>query len=209
MKKLFLIFLLVGCQSTDIKTKGDGQLKESAITNNQQVIKKDYTAEINKLIKEHKAKELNDNKIKSKQEQLDLANKINKLNKAGKGSLNICKIKSHDNTINVDYSNELGKKLVFRVYDEYIINSVSLWLDKSKATSFIDFIKKSSDSAVKNKDLENLSLGTFTAGSNWVMFSSRHGNISGFWGNDWVDQILTSIDTKKITDCARKVQTFL
>lgn len=192
MKRLILLtFLLVGCQSNNL---GQTQPKQSIKLVEQQMI----PAKPQKSPDKIREAELN-----------TFGEKVNKLNLAGKGSLKACTIKGHTSSINIYYSNEFGKHLVFRVYDEHIINSVSIYLDKNKAPKFIDYIQKATLKAHENKELEDLNLGRFSLGKNWVMLTARRGRVSGFWGTERVDRVLTPIDSKEISECSEKVISFL
>lgn len=192
MKRLILVtFMLVGCQSNKLSQI---QPKQSAIPVTQQM----------KPAKPQKSPE----EIR-KSELRSFGEKVNKLNLAGKGSLRACTIKGYGNSINVFYSNEFGNRLVFRVYDEHVINSISMYLDKKQARRFIDYIQNSTLKAHENKELEELNLGRFSSGENWVMLTARRGRVSGFWGTEWVDRVLTPINYEEISKCSEKVIAYL
>ncbi len=141
--------------------------------------------------------------------QKEFAEKINRLNAAGKGSVNVCRISNSTSLINVFYSNERGKRLVIRVYDEHIVNNVNIYADKKQTNDFLNFLTTSSNKAIKNRDLEKLSLGRFSAGKSWVELDSRYGAISGFWGDDWVDRVLTPINPQQLNGCIKYVEPHL
>ena len=192
MKRLILLtFMLVGCQSNNLSQT---QPKQSTMPVKQQM----KPAKPQKSPEEIREAELN-----------SFGEKINKLNLAGRGSLKACTIKGYSSSINIYYSNEFGKRLIFRVYDEHIINSVSMYLDKNQAPKFIDYIQKSTLKARENKELEELNLGRFSSGKNRVMLTARRGRVSGFWGTEWVERVLTPIDSKEISECSEKVIAYL
>lgn len=138
------------------------------------------------------------------QKRQELFDKISRLDNAGNGSLKICTL-GNRSTANVYYDNNNGKRVVLRIYDEHIINSVYLYLNKKQAKEFITIINNADEKAQDNSDLESLNLGRYSSGKNWVMLSSRYGSLSGFWGNDWVDRVLLPVNAPDLTKCIEKV----
>ncbi|EOK6316705.1 hypothetical protein ACM8C1_004703 [Vibrio parahaemolyticus] len=181
MRKLAIVFLLAGCQSNALQ-----QVNSYTSGSNNDV----YTAS-------------------PEMSREELAKKITSLNSAGVGSVKVCSLDDFSSSINIFYSNEIGKKLVVRVYDEHIINSVSIYTNKQKTNDLLLFVEDLERKAKENRELEKLYLGKFSAGSNWVMFNSRYGSINGFWGNDRVDRVLTSIDPQYLHRCIKSVEPYL
>lgn len=186
--QLVLVFFLVGCQSNNIPQTNKEQIHTNTVNTTQKPETPEQT--YNRFV-EHYATEI----------------KI--LDAAGEGSINVCEIKNHNSSMYILYSNELGKRIIFRVYDEYIVHSVSMYLDKKQANDFLAFIQNALQKSKKHPKLEKLNLGRFSAGKSWVMFTSRYGKISSFWGNDWVDTVLTSIKPEQIFGCIKYAEPHL
>jgi hypothetical protein len=182
------VFFLVGCQSNNIAQTNKGENHTNVVKTTQKTETPEQTY---KRFVEHYSTEI---------KALDIA---------GEGSIKVCEMKNYNSSMHISYSNEFGKRIVIRVYDEYIVNSVSMYLDKKEANNFMQFIKRALEKSQKHPKLEKLSLGRFTSGKNWVQFTSRHGKISSFWGNDWVDTVLTSIKVEEIFGCITYVEPHL
>jgi hypothetical protein len=186
--QLVLAFFLVGCQSNNIPQTNTEQVNTNVVNTTQKLETPEQT--YNRFV-EHYAKE------------------IKTLDAAGQGSIKVCEMKSYNSSMDISYSNEFGKRIVLSVYDEYIVNSVSMYLDKKQANEFLVFIQNALKQSQKNPNLEKLNLGRFAVEKGWVIFTSRHGKISSFWGNDWVDRVLTSIKPEEIFGCITYVEPHL
>lgn len=186
MKKILILLILTGCQSNHIQQEENMGISNSG----------------------------NQTKSESKEEAYerynqDFSDKIQRLDNAGKGSVQVCRISDYSSLINIHYSNEIGKKLVMRAYDEHIINSVSIYADKKQTSELLKFIADSDIKSKENRDIENLYLGRFSVGNSWVMLNSRYGVISGFWGDDWVERVLTPINPQQLYGCIKYVEPHL
>ncbi|HGS5668023.1 TPA: hypothetical protein ACMDXT_000022 [Vibrio parahaemolyticus] len=145
-------------------------------------------------------------RVKAEQKKTkELADKINRLNSVGKGDLKICSL-GYSNKTHVYYDNRRDKRISLRTYDEYIVNSVYMNLNKSQARKFVTVLKEAQQKAYENSDIESLQLGKFEAGTGWVMLTSRNGKLSGFWGSKYsVDRVLLPLYTDKLVPCIEKL----
>ena len=131
----------------------------------------------------------------------DFSEKIKDLDNAGKGSIRVCDIKSYENSIAISYDNRFGKRVLISTHDRYSINSISLYMNKTKTESLLNFLNSAELKSSKHKKIEDLELGIFRTLTAQISFSSRRGNINAFWVNNSGDRILTDINTKQIIGC--------
>ena len=137
----------------------------------------------------------------------DLKEKVGQLNSVGTGNLEVCTL--NYNTIHIDYSNAFGKRMVIRVYDQYIVNTVHMYLNKSQVQGFIGVLEKASLGAQENSGIEQLDVGKFGTNGEWVSLVSRKGVLTGHWYNDGVDNVYTSINANKLIECSKLLIPYL
>ncbi|WP_299572735.1 hypothetical protein [uncultured Shewanella sp.] len=192
MKKILFVLLLAGCQSTN-----NAPITEPATSPS--------------TVLEQASKTKVDESLEQGYERIkkEFADRIHKLDAVGKGRIEVCEIRNHSSSIHMAYNNEFGKRLAISVYDEYIVNTVHLYFKKNNVQDFVSFLRDAYVKSSENTDIEELSLGRFSSGKNWVMLTSRHGAVSGFWGNDWVDRVSTPLNLKQLKGCIDIVEPHL
>ncbi|WP_158162230.1 hypothetical protein [Grimontia hollisae] len=137
----------------------------------------------------------------------ELADKIERLNSAGEGEIKVCELSSRKDTLKISYSNRFNAKAIaLWTYDDYVINSVHIRMNKSKAQEFSQFLKNIKKQAQENADIETLQLGSFSSSGGSILATSRNGRLSTFWTSDrGVDDVLLFADVTKISSCIEEI----
>lgn len=187
--------------ATAYNLKSDGHIFETTSCDTYST----YASNVAKA-RESKYAKIEQERIKEEQKKKkEFADKINRLNSAGKGDSKVCTL-GHSSKTHVYYDNRSDNRLSLRTYDEYIVNSVHMNLNKSQANKFVSVLTEAQQKASENSDIESLDLGTFKADIGWVMLTSRYGRLSGFWGGKYsVDRVLLPLETGKLVSCIEKL----
>lgn len=137
----------------------------------------------------------------------ELADKIERLNSAGEGEIKVCELTSGEDTLRISYSNRFDSKAIaLWAYDDYVINSVHIRMNKVKAQKFSQFLKTIKAQAHENADIETLRLGSFRSVGGSILATSRNGRLSTFWTSDrGVDDVLLFADVKNISSCIEEI----
>lgn len=144
------------------------------------------------------------------EQEVRVAMQIRELEQVGKGTVTVCREKIYNGSINLLYTNEIEKRAVIFATDEYVVNTISISLNKTQIAEFSALITDAEAKAMKVPNLENVNLGDYLTRTGTVKLFGQKGKLKGFFAAvPGVDNVILSIDAKKISHCLSQIEPFL
>lgn len=144
------------------------------------------------------------------EQEIRVEMQIRELEHVGKGTVTVCRENIYNGAITLFYTNEIEKSAIIFASDEYVVNTISLTLNKAQIAEFSALIIDAEAKAARAPNLERINLGDYRTRTGTVKLYGQKGRLRGFFSAaSGVDSVILSIDAKKINHCLLQINPFL